>query len=449
MPRSVGSTHLVAAVPPVLLAGAGIVVSLWRPTAPTVAAVSTRLDELPTAVSTAIASYRGPAVAVGMVAMLVVAVVPVLVAVTPAGRRVLGRVVGVGRDRDGTGIAAVRGGLLAVVLSLAVDLAVLPLGAWAGLVHNGSWGLRTSSAGLWWRDRVLGIGVSALLAAVAGAALVLIVRRWPRTWHWHLTTIGTLAVAALTVLWPVVVEPLFVPEVPLDDPVVEAAIDDILTDAGLADLPVVVAESSTRSSLVNAAVVGLGPSRRVVLHDTLLERPLDEVAAVVAHEAAHERHRDVERAVVASAVGLLVMALVLRRVWADGRVRARLGATDVGDPRVVVAGAVVLALLTPVGQPVGFWQSRRVEAAADAASLELGADPATVVRLQRRLAIDNLSPMERPTWQVLLLRTHPSPGERIRAAVAVAERDGLPLPDVTSLEADEAADPPSWQEPSS
>ena len=289
--------------------------------------------------------------------------------------------------------------------------------------------------------------MSALLAAVAGAALVLAVRRWPRTWHWHLVTIGTVAVAALTVLWPVVVEPLFVPEVELDDPRFEAAVDEVLDGVGLADLPVVVAQSSTRSSLVNAAVVGLGPSRRVVLHDTLLERPLDEVVAVVAHEVAHERNRDVERAVVASAIGLLAMALVLRRVWDDERVRARLGATQVGDPRVVVAGAVVLALLTPLGQPVAFWQSRRVEAAADAASLDLGADPATIVRLQRRLAIDNLSPMERPTWQVIFLRTHPSPGERIRAAVAVAERDGLPLPDVTTLEAEEAADPPAWQQP--
>ncbi len=430
-----------------VLAGIGIVVSLWRPTAPDVGDVSTRLDELPEAVAAAVAAYRGPAVAVGTLAMLVVALVPVLVALTPAGRRWVGRLAVLGAGRVGLGSAAARGAGIAVAVSLAVDLAVLPLGVWIGLLHNGNWGLRTASAGLWWRDRLLGIGVSALLAAVAGAALVVVVRRWPRTWHWHIVTIGTVGVAALTVLWPVVVEPLFVPEVDLDDPVVEAAVDEVLAGAGLADLPVVVAQSSSRSSLVNAAVVGLGPSRRVVLHDTLLERPLDEVVAVVAHEVAHERHRDVERAVVASAIGLLAVALVLRRVWDDERVRRRLGAADAGDPRVVVAGAVVLALLAPLGQPVAFWQSRRVEAAADAASLDLGADPATVVRLQRRLAIDNLSPMERPTWQVVFLRTHPSPGERIRAAVAVAERDGLPLPDITSLEADEAADPPAWREP--
>ncbi len=55
-------------------------------------------------------------------------------------------------------------------------------------------------------------------------------------------------------------------------------------------------DASRRTTAANAYVTGLGPTKRVVLFDTLLDRyNRDEVRVVVAHELAHVRHRDVPR----------------------------------------------------------------------------------------------------------------------------------------------------------
>lgn len=432
-----------------LLVVVGAVASLWRPYAPALPAVPTDLDRLSADVTAAIAAYRAPRDAVAVVVYVLGALVPLWVVVTTAGRRTLDRLAG---ERHDGWRGPARGALVAAVVGLLRALVALPLQVWAGIVHDGAWQVRTASAPAWWGRVGTVIAIETGVLALVGAGAVWLVRRRPRPWFGDVVVVGVAGVAAATVLWPVVVLPLTTPVASLGQSEQAMAVRQTLAAADLDDLPVVVAERSRRDTRSNAVVHGLGPTRRIVIDDTLLARPVDEVVAVVGHELAHERHRDVERAVLGSALLLAPLAVVLRAVWERPGVRRRLGrdgTLEAHDPRLVAVGLAVAAVLGTALEPVALWHSRRVEAAADATAFDLGVPPATGVRLQRRLAIDNLTPVEVPTWQQVLWWSHPSPAQRIRTSVARAAVSGDPLPTRAKLEAEEAADPPAWSRPSS
>lgn len=438
----------VTGVVAVVLVIAGLVAALWRPWAPSLPPVATDLDRLAPELATAIARYRAPRRMLALGLELLAVAVPVALVLTAGGRRLLR--LAAGRDHAGWRGPA-RGALVAVVVVGLGRLLALPAVAWAGLVQDGAWGVRTAPAAAWWGRVATGIGIELVVMALLGAAVVWLLRRRPRAWVGDVVVLGVLGVAVATVVWPAVVLPLTTPVEPLGDGPQAAAVRRTLDDAGLGDLPVAVQVRSDRDVRSNAVVHGLGPTRRVVIDDTLLARPVDEVVAVVAHELAHQQHRDVERAVLASAVLVALLAVAVHRVWADPSRRRRLLGDDVPaaphDPRVVAVALAVAAVVGLAAEPVALWHSRRVEAAADAAAFRNGAEPATTVRLQRRLAIDNLGAMAVPTWERLAWWSHPTPAARIRAAVARAERTGEPLPDLATLVAEEASDPPAWWPP--
>ena len=419
----------------------GVAVTLWRPLAPALPDVTTGLDRLGTDVLAAIRAYRQPRVVAVLVLQVLGVVVPLAFVLTRTGRRTVDAVAGQHHERWR---GPVRGAGLALLVSVATTLVGLPVRAWAGLVQDGAWQVRTQDAASWWARMATGVAVDLLVVAAVAAGAVWLVRHRPRTWPTDAVLGGVALVAVGAMLWPVAILPLTTTVVPLGDGPTETAVRDTMADAGMSDLPVAVTRRSEQDVRSNALVAGLGPTRRILVDDTLLARPTDEVVAVVAHELAHGRHHDVARGVLGSAALVLVVVLVVRATWA--RVRSRRG-HPVDDPRLVVVGLVVLAALTPVVEPVALWQSRRVEASADATAHELGASPATTIRLQRRLAIDNLQPLALPTWQVVLWSSHPSGADRVRAAVARARRDGVPLSSRDELLADEAADPPVWERP--
>lgn len=421
---------------------AGVVAAVWRPWGPRLPAVATPLTTFPADVVSAVNAYRAPRVAVAVVARLVAVVVPIVVVILPAGRRLVARIAG-----DGARHPLVRGGMLAAVLSFLVWIAVLPLGAWAGLVQDGAWGLRTAPASVWWRDRVLAGLLEAALAGAVGIGFLVLLRRRPRTWPLHATWMLTGLVAVLSLVWPILIAPLFVPTRPLEAGPVREAVEAVLDEAGVGQATIEVAEASTRTTRINAMVTGIGPTRRVVLHDTLLERPLGEIEAVVAHELGHRLHRDVARGVLASIPAILLGALVLARILSADRVQRRVGASGQADPRMIAVAFAAITLMQAVADPAALWYSRRVEAAADHRALVLSGDPTALIGIQRAFVVRDLAAPDPPAWQVALFSTHPPVGARIRYAVAFADREGIRLPDVDDYIAEEAEVGVPWHRP--
>src|SRR5690606_10578972 len=150
---------------------------------------------------------------------------------------------------------------------------------------------------------------------------------------------------------------------------------------------VLVADASRRTTALNAYVSGLGPTRRIVVFDTLLRQaPPDEVRAVVAHELGHAKRNDVLTGTLVSALGAAagVCALYLLGSW-TGLLR-RAGVSSIVDPRALALLVALATLAGLVSLPLQNLLTRRMEARADAHALALIDDPSTVERMESRLA---------------------------------------------------------------
>jgi STE24 endopeptidase len=337
-------------------------------------------------------------------------VVAVALALTPLGARL---VTAVARPLGGGWVWQVLLGALA--LTVVGRLVTLPLGARVEGVRR-EYGLSTRT----WAGWAVDVGKGVLVAAVLSALLVLVVvalaRRAPQTWWaWAAGAVAALVVV-VSFAYPVVVEPVFNRFSPL--PAGELR-DDLLALAAADGVPVddvLVADASRRTTALNAYVSGFSGTRRIVVYDTLLQAPPDEVALVVAHELGHAQERDVLVGTLLGALGAAaaVCALFLVLSWAP--LLGRSGATGAGDPRVVPLLLALVAVGGLLVGPLSNLVSRRIETRADVHALELTRAPEVFVETQKRLARTNLSDLDPHPVAYALFATHPSTTERIALA---------------------------------
>jgi STE24 endopeptidase len=336
----------------------------------------------------------------------------------------LGLLLGLGLTGGGAGLVAAFGGAWAGrVAGAAVTLVLLPevLGlpfAARGRVVRRRFGLVTQGWGGWWADVLRGLLISLPLtlgALFAVYALAGVTDRW---WAW-----AALAAAALTVLmsWaaPLIFEPLFNRFTPMEPGPLRDALLALAARDGVTVRDVLVADASRRTTALNAYVSGFGRTRRIVVHDTLLTTADPrEVELVVAHELGHVVHRDVPRGTALGALGAAAGVCVLATVVTWQPLLDLAGADRFADPRSAWLLAAVAAVGGAVAAPLGAAVSRRVERRADRHALELTADPARFIAMQRRLTVANIGEPNPPRALHLLFGTHPTPAERIAAARA-------------------------------
>ncbi len=316
------------------------------------------------------------------------------------------------RDRFARPIAG--GALTAVRLAAATTLLPLPLAVVARR-RAVAVGLVTQSWPGWCVDLVKSTAIEAVFAAAAGGAVVGVTRRCPRGW-WMPAAAGSVGFGALlATLSPVALDPVFNDYTRLPEGQTRADVLELARAAGVRVGEVYSVDASRRTTAANAYVTGLGPTKRVVLFDTLLDRfSRDEVRVVVAHELAHIRNRDVQRSLLYAAIVAPTGALAVQRLsWALSAERG----TPAALPALALAAALVAA---PVGL-VGNRLSRAVERRADAHSLALSGAPEAFISFERAIALQNVADVRPPRWVTALLATHPSIAERIGAALAWAE----------------------------
>ena len=278
-------------------------------------------------------------------------------------------------------------------------------------------GISTQSLGPWLGDQARGLGISAVIAGGGAIVLSALIRRSPNRW-WIPGSIAVVGFgAAMTLLSPILIAPRFNDFEEL--PEGSALREDVLELARRAEVDVgevYRVDASRRSTSLNAYVAGLGPTKRVVLYDTLIddaERP--ELESVVAHELGHAAHSDIPRGITFAAL-VTPLGLLLVREFSGGLGR-RAGAAP-GSPAAIPALFLAIGVVSFAINIAGNQLSRKVEASADAFALRITDDPQALIGLQTRLAERNLSDPDPPALSRILFGTHPTTLERIGSALA-------------------------------
>jgi STE24 endopeptidase len=361
------------------------------------------------------ARYARPQLAIGLVGQAI------QLALLSGAVRYLARNQGARPRRLAAAPPALEGALTAGALSASGVVTGLPLGALSRR-RSLAVGLSTQSWGDWLRDLAKAAAIETALSAGAGAATVTLTRRYPRSW-WVPAAAGAVGVSGLMgTLAPVLLDPVFNRFEPLVEGPVRSDVLQLAGTAGVSVGEVYEVDASRRTTGANAYVTGLGPTKRVVLFDTLLERySREEIGVVVAHELAHVRNRDVWRSLAYMALVSPASALAVQRVsW-------QLSA-EAGTAQALPALALATALVAVPAGLAGSRLSRAVERRADAYSLALSGAPDAFISFQRAIAVQNVADLTPPRWVRALLASHPTTIERIGAAVAYSGSSGASPP---------------------
>ncbi len=309
---------------------------------------------------------------------------------------------------------------LAVVLYVVMVAALheaftLPIAFYQGFLLERRYGLSKEAAGGWLIDHAKAMALGLVLSIGAAEVVYLSMRTSDTFWWFVSAAVFIAAIAGLTRLAPVLLLPLFFRFTPLARDSLRDRLVSLSNRAGVRVLGVYEWGLGEKSRRANAALVGTGATRRILLSDTLLtEYSEDEIEVILAHEIAHHVHHDIRNAFIAESV-LLVLAMyagaaTLVLGW-QGLGLA--GIQDIaGLPVLVLAGGAVMVLATPILNAV----SRRNERRADRFAITLTKQPAAFISAMKRLGTQNLAE-EHPSRLVLwLFHSHPPIAQRIEAA---------------------------------
>jgi STE24 endopeptidase len=195
----------------------------------------------------------------------------------------------------------------------------------------------------------------------------------------------------------------------------------LLALAERAGVPVVgvwIADQSRKSRTANAAVIGLGRTRRILLFDTLVaDFTPEEIRSVLAHELGHHVHGDIRRGLAVQGALTLVTFAV-----ADIALRAGVGGWGLSgpaDPAGLPWLGLILVVLGVIAMPLGNAFSRRIERQADDFALVTTADAAAFIGAMERLARSNLAERRPHPVKEFMLYSHPAIDRRIARARAI------------------------------
>ncbi len=370
-------------------------------------------------------AYAKPRQRWGLVAFAVDGLLLAALALSGPGRRVVGWFAGLAG-----GFEPGRAALAVTLMVLAQALVSLPFSLRA-FGQDRRAGLATQRPRRFLFDWAKARGIGLVLTVLPVGALILAARYRPIGYPWSAAAVGALLVVVLTMLGPVVLEPLFNRFVPLGPGPLRERVLRMAAEMRVPVRDVLVSDASRRTTRVNAYVSGIGATRRVVVYDTLLrpgsQEPVpvereDEVALVLAHELAHVAHRDVLWGTVAGALltggGVLAVNWLLGFGWLQDLLRVR----GLGDP-LVAPGLLLLGALGDLfASPLASVVSRWAEARADWTALEVSRDPGTAVAVERRLALENRADLRPNRVLVAVFASHPPTMARIAQARLWAER---------------------------
>ena len=310
---------------------------------------------------------------------------------------------------------------MTLALGISHSLLTFPLDLVAGFVLPRRAGLLTQAFGSWLGDRAKAVAIGGALGLVA-VAVVYTLLRWDPDWWWlwagGVLSAGMVLLAAIVPIWLV---PLFYRLTPLEDSALRARILALAARVGVEAAEVVVADLSSKGRAANAAVVGLGRTRRILVSDTLIAAfPAEEVEVVLAHELAHHARGHVAKGLV------LQSGLILASLWAaDRTLRARgaaLGLAGSADPAGLPFFVLIVTALGLFATPLVAAWSRRLEREADRVALDVTGAPGTFVAAMERLGRLNLAERRPGRMRELLFATHPSIEARIAVGRAAERR---------------------------
>ena len=275
--------------------------------------------------------------------------------------------------------------------------------------------LSNQKFGSWTWDEMKGFLVGLVMGSIVIELLYFTIRQWPQYWWMLAWALFMVLFVLLAQLAPVVLFPIFYKFEPLENEDLRRRLVLLSEQAGTRVRGVYRWKLSEKSKKANAALTGLGNTRRIILADTLLDNySPEEIEAVLAHELGHHVHKHILKSIFVQAVitfiGFWAANFVLHYA-VDHHMFEEL--SDFANLPLLALVSVVLSFLL---MPALNAYSRFNERQADRYAFESIASVDPFISSMNKLAEQNLAERAPSKWVEWFFHSHPAISRRLAAA---------------------------------
>ncbi len=311
--------------------------------------------------------------------------------------------------------------IFSVLIGLFYYLLLLPLDYYSGFVIEHRYLLSNQTFEAWLEKKIKEAAVSFLICMPLVLFVYASIKYYPLYW-WVLSgLLWFLLSIVITKLAPVVLVPIFYKYSPIKDAGLRNRLIALCSKAGFrAKGGVYEINMSKDTKKANAALIGMGRQKRIVLCDTLLENfSEDEIESVMAHELGHYRLRHTLRLIIAGGISTFIILFLTSRIFLI--LDSKLGYSLLEDFESLVLIYAIISVLSIACLPLHNAYSRRLEREADEFSLRITGNKKAFVSTMRKLAEQNLVDTNPPRFYELMLYDHPPITRRISFAESFAK----------------------------
>ncbi len=303
-----------------------------------------------------------------------------------------------------------------LILILGYEIITAPIGYYNGFILPHRYGLSTMTLKGWLGDLFKGLVLGLVLESLAIELVYVLLASQPETWWLWVALVLLFFSVVMANLAPVLILPLFYKFTALPEGDLTKRLLALAERAHTRVRGIFTMQMSSKTTAANAALMGLGNTRRIVLGDTMLDRYTpDEIEVVLAHELGHHVHHDIWKLIVSQSIltlgGLYLVNVVLH--WAVETQHFYLGLADAATIPLVLALIGAFGLIV---MPISNGYSRVIEYQADEYALQTTQMVGPFKSAMTRLANQNLADAEPSPIIEFLFHDHPSIHKRLQHA---------------------------------
>jgi len=300
-------------------------------------------------------------------------------------------------------------------LYIAYTVISFPFSYWSDYRLEHKYDFSTQNFRQWLSDEIKSFLVGFILGLIVFEAIYLITKVAPYYWWLWLSLIMITFSVVIANLFPVLILPLFYKTSPIENESLKIRIAQICQSAGMSVQGVFSINLSSKSTKANAAVVGLGNTKKILLGDTLINNYTeDEIVATLAHELTHYKEHHIWWLILWQALITLTMFFIFSLV---SQYFYRLaGFNHVSEIAAFPLFSMIFVVLSAISRPLGSSLSRFYERKADLGALDLAKNADAYISLMAKFCNDQLTIAYPNAFVEWYKYSHPSPGKRIEFA---------------------------------
>jgi len=290
-----------------------------------------------------------------------------------------------------------------------------PLDYYSDFLTEHRFELSNQTFSKWLFRKLKGALVGSILGVILLFAFYYLLIHFPSAWWLLFAAFFFVFQIFVAQLFPTVILPLFYKLKPLSNEILCDKLSRLVEKFGYRMSGVFSFDLSRETRKANAALTGLGRSRKIIISDTLLENfSEDEIEVVLAHELGHLVKHHMMKGIIVSAVVSLIGFYIVAQVYFSYTAALHVPSYDL---MAIPFLALALTVLGIIAMPLGNFFSRRIEHEADLFALDNTGMRKEFAESMRKLGRLNLVPENPPAWIEKIFFSHPSIGARIKAAV--------------------------------